>query len=70
MNTNTIALIKVLDEMVANMGGRIYLTKDALMTEQTFKASYPRWQEFEKLREKYGAIGHFASCQSKRLGLL
>jgi decaprenylphospho-beta-D-ribofuranose 2-oxidase len=70
MNTHTVSLIKELDTMVAEMGGRIYLSKDALMTEQTFKVSYPRWQEFEKLREKYGAIGNFASSQSKRLGLL
>jgi decaprenylphospho-beta-D-ribofuranose 2-oxidase len=70
MNTNTVALIKQLDAILIDMGGRIYLTKDALMTEQTFKATYPLWQEFEKIREKYGAIGHFASSQSKRLGLL
>ena len=70
MNADTVTLIKELDVMVAYMGGKIYLTKDALMTEQTFKVSYPRWREFEKLREKYGAVGHFASSQSKRLGLL
>ena len=51
------------------MGGRVYLTKDAVMQEDSFKATYPKWQKFESVRKKYGAIGKFASTQSKRLGL-
>lgn len=70
MNAQTKALIHELDAMVVDWGGRIYLAKDALMSEQTFKSTYPRWQEFERVREIYGAIGHFASKQSQRLGLL
>lgn len=62
-------LVSELDAMVIDMGGRLYLSKDALMSEQTFKTTYPRWQEFEAVRAKYGAIGKFASRQSKRLGL-
>lgn len=62
-------LLDRLDEMVLQYGGRLYLAKDARMTEATFKASYPRWQEFEAVRGKYHAIGKFASLQSKRLGL-
>jgi decaprenylphospho-beta-D-ribofuranose 2-oxidase len=62
-------LLDRLDEMVLQYGGRLYLAKDARMTEATFKASYPRWQEFEAVRSKYHAIGKFASLQSKRLGL-
>ena len=66
---STIALLHRLDDMVAGMGGRVYLTKDAVMRELSFKTTYPRWQEFESVRQKYGAIGKFASTQSKRLGL-
>ena len=62
-------LLDRLDDLVLQYGGRLYLTKDARMSEQTFKASYPRWQEFEVVRSKYHAIGKFASLQSKRLGL-
>jgi len=51
------------------MGGRVYLTKDALMSEQMFKLTYPQWQIFEEVRSKYGAMGRFASNQSRRLGL-
>lgn len=69
MTAHTIELLHELDDLVVGMGGRIYLTKDAVMREQSFKASYPQWQQFEDVRERYGAIGKFASAQSKRLGL-
>ena len=55
--------------MVVEMGGRLYLTKDAVMQESTFKATYPNWEKFEEVREQYGAIGKFSSTQSQRLGL-
>ena len=66
---STIALLRQLDERVVAMGGRVYLAKDAVMTEQTFKASYPNWQSFQAIREKYSAIGVFSSAQALRLGL-
>ena len=69
MPGETVQLIKLLDSMVVAMGGRIYLTKDALMSETSFKRTYPKWEQFEEVRAKYGAIGKFASSQSKRLGL-
>lgn len=69
MSEETVQLIKLLDSVVVEMGGRIYLTKDALMTETSFKKTYPHWEQFEEVRSKYGAIGKFASSQSKRLGL-
>lgn len=62
-------LLDELDRLVLDHGGRHYLTKDARMSEATFKAGYPRWQEFEAIRERYHAIGAFASTQSIRLGL-
>ncbi len=62
-------LLDDLDRMVLEQGGRIYLTKDARMSPETFRAGYPRWEEFENVRAKYGAIGKFASLQSIRLGL-
>jgi len=40
-----------------------------VMQETIFKATYPKWQEFEDIRQQYGAIGKFSSAQSKRLGL-
>ena len=62
-------MVQKLDEMVSDMGGRVYLTKDAIMLESFFKKTYPNWQQFELVRQKYGAIGKFSSAQSERLGL-
>jgi decaprenylphospho-beta-D-ribofuranose 2-oxidase len=69
MTKNVISLLHKLDAMLIDMGGRVYLTKDAVMEEVSFKTTYTKWQEFESVREKYGAIGKFASAQSRRLGL-
>lgn len=62
-------LLDQLDKLILDHGGRLYLAKDARMSEATFKAGYPRWQEFEEIRDRYHAIGKFASIQSRRLGL-
>lgn len=69
LTTSTIKTLHKLDELVVEMGGRVYLTKDAVMQEATFKSTYPKWEKFESVRQKYGAIGEFSSTQSKRLGL-
>lgn len=61
--------LEELDAMVLDHGGRMYLTKDVRMSEATFKKSYPRWQEFQAIREDVGAKGRFRSLQSTRLGL-
>jgi len=66
---DSIALIRALDGYVSEIGGRVYLTKDAVMHEASFKTMYPRWQEFESVRVRYNAVGRFSSMQSRRLGL-
>ena len=62
-------LLNKLDALVLDYGGRLYLTKDARMSEATFKKSYPAWERFQSIRESYGVKGKFISHQSKRLGL-
>ena len=69
ISQGTLALMDSLDSIVLDYGGRLYLTKDARMSEQTFKSSYQGWYQFEEVRERYGAVGKFSSLQSKRLGL-
>ena len=69
VSETAIKTVKKLEDMVVEMGGRLYLTKDAVMQETSFKTTYPNWEKFELVREKYGAIGKFRSTQSKRLGL-
>jgi FAD/FMN-containing dehydrogenase len=65
----TFKLLKELDQMLIEMNGRIYLTKDALMSADTFKLMYHKLGSFERIRKNYGAIGKFSSAQSNRLGL-
>lgn len=65
-------LFKLLDELdaiILHEGGRLYLTKDARMSEHMFKKSYPNWSKFESVRIKYHSVGKFSSIQSQRLGL-
>lgn len=69
MSQSALELMDNLDSMVLDYGGRLYLTKDARMSERTFKLCYPDWHRFEEIRERYGAVGKFSSLQSKRLGL-
>ena len=63
------ALLDSLDEIVKRYHGRLYLVKDARMSEQMFKQGYPRWEEFQQIREKYGAKTRYNSKQSQRIGL-
>jgi decaprenylphospho-beta-D-ribofuranose 2-oxidase len=63
-------LLDALDVIVLHHGGRVYLAKDARMSEASFRRGYPRWQEFEAVRARWHAQGRFASRQSRRLGLL
>jgi decaprenylphospho-beta-D-ribofuranose 2-oxidase len=62
-------LLEELDRMVLDSGGRIYLAKDARMSEAAFKRGYSGWEAFQTVRESFGARGRFASRQSRRLGL-
>ena len=69
MDSTLFAFLDRLDDIVLNYGGKLYLTKDARMSEQMFKQSYPQWQEFQKIRYQYDAHKAFNSLQSIRLGL-
>ena len=63
------ALLDELDEVVASLGGRIYLAKDARMSKTIFQATYPHWESFSQCRRQWGADNIFNSIQSRRLGL-
>ena len=62
-------LIKVLDRIVRENQGRLYLTKDSSMDSVMFKETYHQVDKFIEVRNKYGAKNVFNSLQSKRLGL-
>ncbi|PCI23396.1 MAG: FAD-linked oxidase [SAR324 cluster bacterium] len=69
MELKLLPLLSLLDRIVLDHGGRFYLAKDVRLDVETFRAGYPRLQEFEAIREKYGCKEKFQSLQSKRLKL-
>lgn len=60
---------KKLDQLVLEMGGRIYLGKDAYLDEQMFKAMYPNYREWLDIKRKYDPQNVFSSDLSRRIGL-
>lgn len=62
-------LLDALDHIVLEHGGRLYLAKDARMSQDMFRRSYPRWEEMAQIRAQTGADRLFHSLQSRRLGL-
>lgn len=47
----TVQLIRQAYSMVIEHGGRIYPAKDACMTSEIFRASFPAWRNFAKWRD-------------------
>ncbi len=58
-----------LDKMVADYGGRIYLSKDARMSKEIFWRTYPHAEEFKQIVQKYDPNNQFVSHLSQRLML-
>ncbi len=63
------ALLRRLDQMVLDAGGRIYLGKDAFVAPAMFRAMYPRVDEFLAIKRKYDPDGTFTSDLGRRVGL-
>lgn len=62
-------LLAELDQCVLNMGGRIYLGKDAFLARSTFEAMYPRLDEWRAVKRRVDPHNVFSSNLSRRLGL-
>ena len=63
------ALFEKLDEVVLKHGGRIYLAKDARVSQAVFEKGYPKIDKFRALRKKYEMNKTFQSLQSLRTGI-
>ncbi|NPB02816.1 MAG: FAD-binding oxidoreductase [Thermotogae bacterium] len=61
--------LKPLMREIVDRGGRFYLTKDALMDEGLFKASYPGFPRWYELRRSVDQDGILSSDLAKRLGM-
>lgn len=62
-------LLRRLDAMVLDAGGRVYLGKDAFLDPASFARMYPRLDEFRTLKARLDPRGLFTSNLSRRLGL-
>lgn len=58
----TLALLRSLDAIVREAGGRIYAAKDSRMPRDLFESGYPQWSEFVKYRDPC-----ISSAMSRRL---
>jgi FAD/FMN-containing dehydrogenase len=63
------ALVKELDAVVLDHGGRVYLAKDSMLDPPTFRAMYPQHERLVRLRERIDPDHRMASDLSRRVGL-
>jgi len=67
---STATLLKRLDAMVLDAGGRVYLGKDSFLDASTFRAMYPNLDRWLELKAKYDPHGVFTSDLGRRVGLV
>lgn len=61
------AFLDRLDSHVIAAGGRVYLTKDCRLNAENFRAMYPRWQEFCRIKQQVDPAQKIQSLQYQRL---
>jgi decaprenylphospho-beta-D-ribofuranose 2-oxidase len=66
---NTPALLKRLDAMVIDAGGRIYLGKDSYTDAVDFRSMYPEVETWLETKAKYDPSRVFTSNLGRRVGL-
>ena len=54
-------------ELVLEAGGRSYLAKDEMLTIDHFQQMFPRWREFEAVKQRYDPDLLFQSAMYRRL---
>jgi len=65
--SDSVDVVKRLNRVVLDCGGRIYLTKDGLSSSEDFCAMEPRMDTFLSIKNKWDPEGKFRSAQSDRL---
>ena len=66
-DNKTLKLLKEFDQIVLAHQGRVYLAKDACLSAKSFRAMYPQYETFMKIKHKIDPKNIFQSSLSKRL---
>lgn len=62
--------LRLIDAMVAEAGGRVYLAKDSVSDPSLIPAMYPRLKTWQRTRDRLDPDRRFASALAQRLNLL
>lgn len=62
-------LLRKLEALTLDHGGRIYLAKDALLSAEGFQRMYPKLAQFRAVVERVDPQGRFDSDLARRLGI-
>ena len=62
-------MLDEIDEIVANNGGRVYLSKDGRLRPEILRSMYPRLGEWNEVRHRFDPHGVLMSDLSRRLRL-
>lgn len=62
-------LLNEIDEIVIKHGGRVYLAKDARLRPETFRAMYPKYREWLRVKRTVDPENIFSSDLSRRLAI-
>ena len=65
-----LTLLRELDEIVLENGGRTYLAKDSTLDAETFRQMYPRYEEFLEVKGRVDPDCRFSSSLARRLELV
>jgi FAD/FMN-containing dehydrogenase len=68
-NEGLFTLLNKLDDIVLQHGGRVYLAKDARLSAESFRAMYPRYDEWLKIKNSVDPENRFSSSLSRRLDI-
>jgi decaprenylphospho-beta-D-ribofuranose 2-oxidase len=67
--TELIPIFQSLSKEIANLGGKVYLTKDAILLKEDFKNMYKENEEWRKIKNEIDPFNYWSSDQGVRLGL-